>query len=99
VQLALAGELPEALVAAFAGTDPDCVRPFVGIPNVPPSAGASREGSLLSQLATFIDQRIGDGTLQLPEAVMKRLVDKTKKDDASNSRRWKIHRILTNMYI
>ena len=91
-------ELPEALIAAFAATSPERVKPFERITGVPESNGTESEDSLLSQLAAFIDQRIEDGSLQLPETVMKRLVNK-KTPDTSRSRRWKIHRILINMYL
>jgi hypothetical protein len=90
--------LPEALIAAFAATSSERVKPFRRITGVPESNGTEGEDSLLSQLATFIDQRIEDGSLQLPEAVVKRLLNK-KKPDTSRSRRWKIHRILVCMYL
>jgi hypothetical protein len=88
--------LPEALVAAFAHTRSSEARPFSKIPRVPPSTGLGGKDSLVRALATFIDQSLASGSLQLPEAVTRRLVDPTRTSNKAN-RHEKLVTILMNL--
>lgn len=88
--------LPEALVSVFTHTRSSEARPFSKIPRVPPSTGLGGKDSLVRALATFIDQSLASGSLQLPEAVTRRLVDPTRTSNKA-TRREKLVTILMNL--